>query len=133
MKLDVHVQRTRGFLAMTARFLALLCMVAVIVLSTLPGVDRPHTGFSGNLEHFVAYLGTAFFVSGAFSRIRGAKTVLILSIASASFEIMQIYIPGRGPGVDNWMASTAGAIAGVLCARLALMALCHLNRASAAS
>ena len=45
------------------RWLAIACLLAIAVLSLVPGDDRPHTGYSGNIEHLVAYVGTAFFTS----------------------------------------------------------------------
>jgi VanZ family protein len=90
------------------------CCVALVILSIVPGNDRPHTGYSGNIEHFIAYAGTALFTSTFLPPMRGWRTVLILSAASLSFEIAQIYIPGRGPGIDNWLASTAGAVVGTV-------------------
>lgn len=99
------------------RLAAMLCLIAIAVLSTLPGVDRPHTGASGNVEHFIAYLGTALFLASALGARKGVMAVALLSLAAAFFEVLQIFIDGRQPGVDNWLASTAGAMAGALLAR----------------
>lgn len=91
--------------------------VLLSVLSLLPGADRPHTGFSGNLEHAIAYAlsagATRLCLFGVLSRMQ----LLGFSLASALFEIAQIGIPGRSAGLDNWAASTAGALAGILAAR----------------
>jgi hypothetical protein len=35
-----------------------LCVALLIVLSLVPGPDRPHTGIAGQSEHFIAYAGT---------------------------------------------------------------------------
>ncbi len=101
------------------RWLAIACLLAIAVLSLVPGDDRPHTGYSGNIEHLVAYVGTAFFTSAFLPALRGWRSVLGLSLASALFEVLQLFIPGRGPGVDNWLASTSGAVIGVGCAAFA--------------
>lgn len=97
--------------------LAAACCLVITVLSLLPGNERPHTGFSGNIEHVVAYAGTACFVALALLRRPIAVLVIAFSAASAFFEICQIWIPGRSAGFDNWFASTLGALIGVAAAR----------------
>ncbi len=87
--------------------------LALAVLSLVPGHLRPHTGMPGNAEHLVAYA-----LAGAASRLGWRKIssrylLLAFSIASAFFEICQIWIPGRTAGIDNWMASTFGALIGI--------------------
>lgn len=96
--------------------ISLGCCFALVLLSLVPGNDRPHTGYSGNIEHFIAYAGTALFTSAFLPPMRGWRTVLILSAASLLFELAQIYIPGRGPGIDNWLASSGGAVVGTVLA-----------------
>lgn len=90
----------------------LVCLVTVIVLSVLPGAERPHIFASGNTEHFIAYAGTAFFVS-SIPRLGGWRTLLLLSVGSLAFEGVQLFIPGRSAGLDNWLASTVGALIGI--------------------
>lgn len=87
------------------------------VLSLLPGSDRPHTGFSGNLEHAVAYALSAGATRLCLFGVPSRMQLLGFALASALFEIAQIWIPGRSAGFDNWAASTAGALAGILVAR----------------
>ncbi|MEP9355258.1 VanZ family protein [Xanthobacter sp. KR7-65] len=91
--------------------------LVIIVLSLLPGEERPHTGFSGNVEHFVAYAGTAGITALGFAGPAVSAIVLGFSAASGLFEIAQLFIPGRTSGLDNWFASTLGALAGALAAR----------------
>ena len=93
-----------------------ICLITVVILSVLPGAERPHVLGSGNVEHLIAYTGTAFFAS-SLPVFRGWRIVALLSAASLVFEGLQMLIPGRGPGLDNWMASTVGAVAGLLLAR----------------
>lgn len=101
-----------------ARIAAIVCVAAVVVLSVVPGSDRPHVFHSGNLEHFVAYGGTAVLL--VFGSSRGFARVwpVVLSVASAIFEVLQIWIPGRSAGFENWLASTAGACTGTVFALL---------------
>lgn len=100
----------------------LICLAIVAVLSVLPGAERPHVFVSGNTEHFLAYAGTAFFAS-SFPRLGGWRIVLLLSAGSLVFEGVQLFIPGRNVGIDNWLASSVGAMVGVaLAAALPAMA-----------
>ena len=93
-----------------------VCLLTIVVLSVLPGGDRPHVFGSGNVEHLLAYAGAAFFAS-TLPALRGWRIVLLLSAASLLFEGVQLFIPGRGPGLDNWAASTLGAAIGLALAR----------------
>ena len=104
----------RGAFWTLARWAAIASMLAITVLSTLPGTLRPHTGYSGNVEHFIAYAGAAVLIQLGLPKLRRWREVILLSVASAIFEVLQIWIPGRGSGVDNWAASTAGAVAGMM-------------------
>ncbi len=94
------------------RATGLICLATVVVLSVLPGAERPHILASGNTEHFIAYAGTAFFAS-SLPRLDGWRTLLLLSSASLAFEGVQLFIPGRSAGLDNWLASTTGALVGI--------------------
>ena len=93
-----------------------ICLTTIVVLSVLPGADRPHVFASGNVEHLIAYAGAAFFAS-SLPGLRGWRIVLLLSAASLAFEGLQVFIPGRSPGLDNWLASTIGAVIGLVLAR----------------
>jgi hypothetical protein len=91
--------------------------LALAALSLVPGYLRPHTGMPGNAEHFVAYA-----LAGAASRlgwqgISSRYILMIFAVAAAFFEICQIWIPGRTAGIDNWAASTFGALIGIAIAR----------------
>lgn len=97
---------------------AAVSWVVLTVLSLLPGSSRPHTGYSGNLEHLVAYALSAGATRLCPFGVPSRMQLLGYSLASALFEVAQIWIPGRLAGVDNWIASTAGALAGILAARL---------------
>lgn len=103
---------SRGLL----RGAALACVVALAVLSLVPGDLRPHVFHDGNLEHLVAYAGTAFLLTLGFGRRTAWMNLSWLSAASAVFELLQIWIPGRTPSLDNWVASSTGAMIGTLAA-----------------
>jgi VanZ family protein len=97
------------------RYLAYAGWLAIAVLSLVPGQDRPHTGFSGVSEHFLAYA----LVAGAFclsaQNIRQMIWFAVfLTTASAVFEICQLYIPGRRGELIGVLSAAAGAGAAVL-------------------
>lgn len=87
--------------------------IALVVLSLVPGVARPRTGLSGNTEHFIAYLLAAFATRLVFERPSGLWQIAGFSAAAGAFEILQTWVPGRTPAVDNWATSLAGAAVGV--------------------
>ncbi|PKR87757.1 hypothetical protein CXZ10_18710 [Pleomorphomonas diazotrophica] len=93
-----------------------ICLVVIVVLSVLPGSARPHVLGSGNVEHLIAYAGAAFFAS-SLPALRGWRVLLFLSAISLAVEGLQTLIPGRDPGLDNWIASTLGAAIGLIFAR----------------
>lgn len=113
MRLSVVLKHEREALTI----LAVGLWIVIAVLSLLPGDERPHTGASGNVEHLVAYAGTACITALAFRRMAPVWLVLAFSAASGMFEITQVFIPGRSSGIDNWIASSLGALAGILIAR----------------
>jgi VanZ family protein len=106
---------TDGRFVRTCRAMGLACVVVLIVLSLLPGNERPHTGSPGQLEHAVAYFGTAAFLALGFRITRDRVTaILLLSAMAAALEVIQLVIPGRHSQLIDWLASSLGAGAGVL-------------------
>jgi VanZ family protein len=97
------------------RILSWLCVVAIVVLSLLPGSDRPHTGATGPLEHVFAYGGTGFLFALSYHSLRIRLLSLVtLSILSGLFEIAQHWIPGRNSQVIDVLASITGLSVGLL-------------------
>jgi VanZ family protein len=87
----------------------------ILILSLVPGNERPHTGATGQAEHFTAYLMTAAAYGYGCSLLRERLTWLaFLSAASALFEVIQLFIPGRNGQVIDWAASSLGACAGTV-------------------
>ena len=94
------------------------------ILSLVPGEWRPHTGYPGHAEHFVAYFLTALPMGLAWpSRRTRARSVAYLSACAGAFEILQNFSPGRGPAVSDWAFSSAGAACGMIAISLALALL----------
>jgi VanZ family protein len=70
---------------------------------------------SGQLEHSVAYFGTAVFFALGFRTTRDRITTTTLLIgAAAVFEMIQRLIPGRHSQLIDWLASSFGAGAGMI-------------------
>lgn len=101
---------TRG-----ARLAGFAGIAAIAVLSLLPGAERPHTGLSGQAEHFMAYACTGFAISLGYIRL-GERLIFwaALSAASGVFEILQQWIPGRGCEIEDAVVSTLGVTAGLV-------------------
>jgi VanZ family protein len=67
-----------------------------MVLSLLPADERPHTGWPGQLEHAVAYFGTAAFLAVGFRTMRERVAMISLLVGLAAvLEVIQRLIPGR--------------------------------------
>jgi VanZ family protein len=91
------------------------CVLVLIVLSVLPGDERPHTGFPGQIEHAAAYFGTAVFLALGYPTARGrVATIALLVGLAAVLEMIQLLIPGRHSQFIDWVASSFGAGFGVL-------------------
>ena len=98
------------------RTLAWACVLAIAVLSLLPGTLRPHTTvLPGVAEHFIAYAGTGFFFALSYCGLRERLFAWIaLAIASGVFEILQNFVPGRSPSPLDALASTSGLTLGLV-------------------
>lgn len=100
-----------------ARLAAYGCVALIIVLSLLPANDMARTGAPKAVEHFVAY----FFTAGAFGlafKYQLKHTALImlgLCALAAAMEIAQQFSPGRGTRMSDFLASSAGAVVGMVC------------------
>ena len=90
-----------------------LALLAIVVLSSVPGSERPHTGLAGQIEHLVAYALTAAGILVGYPHRRTA-TLATLIILAAVLEIGQNWIPGRMPQLIDFIASTGGALLGAV-------------------
>jgi VanZ family protein len=108
----------------TARIIAWVCTGVILVLSLLPGSERPHTGAPGRVEHFIAYCGTGLFFGLAY-RSSGERLSIwaMLAAISGLMEIAQKFIPARSPSVFDAIASTGGVTVGLLLGALITAAL----------
>ena len=107
----------RSYITPLSRLIGWLGVLAVAIVSLLPGELRPHTGTSGSLEHFVAYSSVAAILTFAYQEVR-AKLVIFcgLCVCAGLFEVLQTWVPGRSGDILDWSISSAGALAGLLAA-----------------
>lgn len=105
------------------RIASLSAVALIVVLSVVPGSERPHVLASGNAEHFCAYAGSAFLLVAAFRKPTWIYWVIGLALLSSALEIAQLWIPGRSSGIDNALASSCGALFGALGARSIVAAI----------
>lgn len=106
-----------------------ISMVAIGMLSLLPGELRPHVFASSQLEHFLAYFIVAFLCSIGFgNRTNVLRFSLTLPIYAAVLETVQIFIPGRSSRVIDFFVSSAGAWTGILLASLLWSAYLNKSR-----
>jgi VanZ family protein len=111
----LQIYETEPGLLRLFRAIGAVCLIALVVLSLLPGDERPHTGAAGQAEHAVAYFGTAMFLAFAFQTMRGRVAIISLLIGMAAvLEVFQRLIPGRHSQLIDWLASSSGAVLGVL-------------------
>lgn len=95
---------------MITRVAGYLAVGVIIVLSLLPGNERPHTGASGHIEHITAYFITMFLLAAGHPQRRQQIIALcLLSICAGLMEIAQINIPGRTASIGDAVVSSIGA------------------------
>ncbi|MDP1700151.1 MAG: hypothetical protein Q8L53_04205 [Aestuariivirga sp.] len=100
--------------------------VMIVVLSLMPAQARPHSGFGGEYEHWMAYglVGGAFAAGYLATRAR-ILAGLALTASSAILELLQNFIPGRTPELTGFVASSLGAWVGIFLAALTAFFLCN--------
>jgi VanZ family protein len=92
-----------------------MCVSVIIILSLLPGPERPHTGLPGKIEHVVAYCATAVFLGLGYSTGRArVGIVLFLPLLAATMELAQHWIPGRHSQLIDFVAGLVGASLGII-------------------
>jgi VanZ family protein len=86
----------------------------IIVLSLVPGSERPHTGVSGKGEHMMAYAGTGALAAMGYYYAR-QRLAFWIAVATLSFmlEYLQNYIPGRSPHILDALAGWFGLSVGM--------------------
>lgn len=95
------------------------CVALVVWLSWIPREWEVRTGLAGQIEHVIAYAGTAGLLALGFGPARALRIGAILVLLAGILEIGQIWIPGRTAQVIDFLASGGGAILGTLAGSLA--------------
>ena len=94
------------------RILTWFCIILLAVLSLLPAQDMLRTGIPGELEHFVAYAGSASIAIVGY-RWRGAMRIIgLFWMYAGILEYLQHFSPGRHPSIVDFAASALGALFG---------------------
>jgi VanZ family protein len=99
--------------------------LAVALVSWLPAAYRPHiVVVSDKFEHALAYLLLGALTAIAARQTLNAYRLALAIVAYAGLlELGQLLIPSRVSSVEDFVASAAGAIMGVLITTLALRRL----------
>jgi VanZ family protein len=108
---------------LVGRIATWLCVALLIVLSLVPGQDRPHTGLQGHSEHFIAYAGTGMIAMLSYRR--ALWTIVGLTLLSGILEVLQNFVPGRTPAVMDAIFSSAGGAVGTGMAVLFALAVSY--------
>ena len=76
------------------RILTWCCVILLAVLSLLPAQDMVRTGIPGELEHFVAYAGSASIAIGGYGRRGAARIIGLFWIYAGILEYLQHFFAG---------------------------------------
>jgi VanZ family protein len=106
------------------RLLAFVALGGLAVASLMPGdAGLPRTRLPGPVEHFLAYCAVAAIIGTAFRNLVSLRTLLVAMIVYAGvLEFAQQWAPGREASVIDFLASTAGTVAGLSAAACLLWA-----------
>jgi VanZ family protein len=96
------------------RCVAWFCIILIAYLSLVPRSLEVRTPAPAGIEHAVAYGGTAVLMALAYPA-RSAWAILgSLAAYSGLMELLQDFSPGRHPGLDGVLWSSAGAAIGTI-------------------
>jgi VanZ family protein len=102
-------------LVMLTRIGAWPAVVAIIVLSVVPGTLRPHVLGNDRAEHFIAYLITGgLFAIGYLRPLQLLTSGVLLTVCAGALEFVQLFIPGRLASPLDFIVSTIGAWIGFM-------------------
>jgi VanZ family protein len=88
------------------RILTWCCIVLLAVLSLLPAEEMVRSGLPGQLEHFVAYAGSAAIATAGYGESRGGVQIIGgLWMYAGILESLQHFSPGRHPAFEDFAAS----------------------------
>jgi hypothetical protein len=95
------------------RMVGWACIVAIVVVSLVPGDTRPDTGLPGQIDHIISYCGAAGLLGLGYPTAKSRLgTIVMLTSLAATLEVAQRWIPGRHPQFIDFAASVAGYVSG---------------------
>jgi len=89
-----------------------ICILLLAVLSLLPAEEMVRTSLGGHIEHAMAYAATTLVLRLGYGRWRWWPPAAALVCYAGVLELLQHLSPGRHPGLDDWIASSAGVLLG---------------------
>jgi len=100
------------------RILTWCCVILLAVLSLLPAQDMVRTGIPGELEHSVAYAGSASIAITGYGRRSVVRIIGLFWVYRGVLEYLQHFSAGRHPSIIDFAASALGAFFGGIVAAL---------------
>jgi VanZ family protein len=98
----------------TLRVAGWLAVLAIVVVSVVPGRLRPVVLGEKHIEHLAAYLGASMLLAAGYPRRFQLVLIgVLLSGCSGVLETVQLWIPGRSSSAADFAAGSLGAWVGV--------------------
>jgi VanZ family protein len=91
-----------------ARVLAWIGVLTIVVLSVVPGAERPVTEFGQQFEHFTAFA----LVGGTFAIVYDlafGRLVILALLFCGGIELLQVLLPTRHARVSDFVIDFAAA------------------------
>ena len=104
----------------TFRLAGWFCVVVLAYLSLVPHDMEVRTTLVPGVEHLIAYAATAGLLTLGYPGRRVLRVAAALILYSAALELLQSFSPGRHPGLDGFVWSGLGALAGAALVSAAL-------------
>lgn len=89
-------------------------MIILAVLSLLPAQNVVRTGMPGELEHSVAYAGSASIAIAGYGRGVAVRIVGLFWIYAALLGHLQHFSPGRHPSIGFFAVGARSVVASVV-------------------
>lgn len=121
-----NATRILALIRLAARVAGALAIPLIIWLSLIPGNMQTRTPLPKQGEHFIAYVLTAACIGLLMERSHARlRLATALTLLAGVLEIGQAFIPGRTPGLGDFVASASGAWTGVGVAALVVAMFAH--------
>lgn len=100
---------------MLLRLLGWTAIVAIAILSLVPGELRPHIGTPHYFDHFAAYCLTAAVLALAYrGRLSDFALFAWLTAYAGALETAQLWVPGRMAQISDFSAGLVGSLVGIV-------------------